>query len=75
MIEVKINGNLEKLSPGTTVSAVLEAKKVRPEIVAVEVNGELVPKGNYAALALKPGDQMEFLHYMAGGTTLRPTCG
>jgi sulfur carrier protein len=70
MIEVKINGNLEKLSPGTTVSAVLEAKQVRPEIVAVEVNGELVPKGHYMTLALKPGDQMEFLHYMAGGAAL-----
>ena len=68
MIEVQINGIKEKFEPGTTVAAVLETKSVRPEMVAVEVNGELVQKGEYTRLTLKPGDQMEFLHYMAGGS-------
>lgn len=67
MIEVQINGAKEQVEPGTTVSGVLAAKAVRPEMVAVEINGELVPKGKYATLALQAGDAMEFLHYMAGG--------
>lgn len=67
MIEVQINGTKEQVEPGTTVSGVLVAKEVRPEMVAVEINGELVPKGKYETLALQTGDVMEFLHYMAGG--------
>ena len=67
MIEVRINGITEQLKPGTTVAALLEDKKVRPEMVAVEINGELVQKGRYATLELRAGDVMEFLHYMAGG--------
>ncbi len=67
MIDVKINGVKEKIEPDTTVAELLKAKDVRPEMVAVEVNGELVPKGQYEELSLGAGDQMEFLHYMAGG--------
>ena len=67
MIEVQINGVKEQLEPDTTVSVVLESKQVRPEMVAVEINGELVQKGKYPTLTLQSGDVMEFLHYMAGG--------
>lgn len=68
MIEVQINGVKETIADGTTVASILEEKSVRPEMVAVEINGELVPKGQYPTLALQPGDRMEFLHYMAGGS-------
>ncbi len=67
MIDVQINGENEKIEAATTVAQVLEAKNVRPEMVAVEINGELVPKGKYGELELGTGDKMEFLHYMAGG--------
>ena len=67
MIDVKINGTIETIEPSTTIAEVLESKDVRPEMVAVEINGELVPKGQYEKLPLAAGDKMEFLHYMAGG--------
>ncbi len=67
MIDVKINGTKEEIEPDTTIAELLKAKEVRPEMVAVEINGELVPKGQYEKLSLGAGDKMEFLHYMAGG--------
>ncbi len=67
MIEVQINGITEEIESGTTVASILERKEVRHEMVAVEVNGELVQKGKYPTLTLEAGDEMEFLHYMAGG--------
>ncbi len=67
MIEVQINGVREEIESGTTVALILENKEVRQEMVAVEINGELVQKGEYPTLTLKAGDEMEFLHYMAGG--------
>ena len=66
-IEVQINGVRESVVSGTTVASILETKSVRQEMVAVEINGELIQKGKYSTLALRSGDEMEFLHYMAGG--------
>ena len=67
MIEIKINGKNETVAPGTTVADILQARDVRPEMVAVEVNGELIPKNEYQKIEFAVGDQMEFLYYMAGG--------
>lgn len=67
LIEVQINGEKTKIAVGTTVATILKNKDVRPEMVAVEVNGELLPKGAYNSYVLEAGDQMEFLFYMAGG--------
>lgn len=66
-IEIMINGQKESIADGTTVEDILKAKDVRPEMVAVEINGELIQKGEYPNYALSTGDQMEFLYYMAGG--------
>jgi len=66
-IDVTINGEKKSLADGTTIEDVLEAKDVRPEMVAVELNGDLVQKGDYPSRILIKGDQMEFLFYMAGG--------
>lgn len=66
-IRVTINGEEEEIAKGLTVAEVLEAKKVRPELVAVELNGEMVDKERYGSIVLKNSDSLEFLHYMAGG--------
>lgn len=70
LIEVQINGTKEKITAGTSVTNLLQAKEVRPEMVAVEINGELLPKSKYDSYILEAGDQMEFLFYMAGGELL-----
>ena len=67
-IEVQINGVKENIVSGTTVASVLQSRSLRQEMVAVEINGELIQKGKYPTLTLQPGDEMEFLHYMAGGS-------
>lgn len=66
-VDVKINGDKESLADGTTIEDILKARDVRPEMVAVEVNGELIQKGEYPSRILIKGDQMDFLFYMAGG--------
>ena len=66
-VSVTINGAVESLGKGSTVLDVLNAKKARPEMMAVEINGELLRKDDYGVTALSDGDRMEFLPYMAGG--------
>lgn len=66
-IEVVINGKKEEIEEGSTIAQILKGRNIRPEMVAVEVNGEVVERDLYGTLELKQGDQMEFLFYMAGG--------
>lgn len=68
MIEVKINGKEETVEKGSTILSILQTKDVRPEMVAVELNGDLLSKEAYGEQPLAQGDIVEFLHYMAGGS-------
>jgi thiamine biosynthesis protein ThiS len=52
---------------GTTVSGLLSKWKIKPELVTVEVNEEILQKLDYEAAALKEGDKINFVFYMGGG--------
>ena len=67
MIEVFINGEKEMIKDGMSMLEVLVERAVEPQMVAVEVNGELVDRENYESLAISSGDRIEYLFYMAGG--------
>jgi len=66
-VQITLNGKNEQIEEGTTVSEVLKTKNVRPEIVAVEINGEIIDRDEYETMQLRRGDEMDYLHYMAGG--------
>jgi thiamine biosynthesis protein ThiS len=65
---VTINGEKQLIAEGTTVATILKERNQRPEIMAVEINGELLPKRKYEVQTLNNGDEMEFLPYMSGGS-------
>ncbi len=70
-MEVIINGKKEQVNDGSTVANILEKRNVRKEMVAVELNGEVVHRDQYESLVLKDSDKVEFLFYMAGGAEKR----
>lgn len=49
------------------VAGLLREKNHRPELVAVEVNGEIIARESYGAYQLKEGDVVEILTFMGGG--------
>lgn len=65
-MQVKINGKIEEFL-GETVLDLLKAKKIEPQMVAVEVNDSMVDREHLGATQLKEGDRLEFLFYMGGG--------
>lgn len=65
-MQVKINGKAEEVSEGTVLD-LLKAKKIEPQMVAVEVNDAMVERERLASTRLKDGDRLEFLFYMGGG--------
>ena len=65
-MQVKINGKSEEVRSGTLLD-LLKAKKIEPQMVAVEVNDKMLERGHLATTHLNEGDQVEFLFYMGGG--------
>jgi sulfur carrier protein len=65
-MQVKINGKPEEISGGTVLD-LLQAKKIEPQMVAVEVNDTVLDRNHLATTSLSDGDRVEFLFYMGGG--------
>ncbi|QIL19941.1 sulfur carrier protein ThiS [Thermomonas sp. HDW16] len=66
-LHVQLNGETRRLEPGATITALLEAERLAERRVAVEVNGEIVPRGRHAEHALRDGDKIEIVHALGGG--------
>jgi len=65
-MQVKINGKTEDIAGGTVLD-LLQAKKIEPQMVAVEVNDTVLDRNRLATTSLTDGDRVEFLFYMGGG--------
>ena len=63
---VNING-AEVAAAGQSVAEYLAAAGYDPQRVAVERNGEIVPKARYGETILAEGDQMEVVRFVGGG--------
>ncbi len=66
-IKVTINGKEETIEDNMTAAKLLDTKKVRPEVVTVELNDEIIHREKYDSVKIKQNDKIEFLYYMGGG--------
>ncbi|MDO8302585.1 MAG: sulfur carrier protein ThiS [Sedimentisphaerales bacterium] len=67
-MKLVVNGNEVNLNDNLNVSQLLVEHKVKmPEMVSVELNGEILDRGSFASTLLKDGDKIEFLYFMGGG--------
>lgn len=67
MSELKINGESRQFPLPLTVAALLEQLGYAGKRIAVERNGEIVPKSRHAATQLLAGDQLEIVVAVGGG--------
>jgi cysteine synthase A len=65
-IRIVLNGKKEE-AQGSTVGDLLREKKVRFEVVTVELNDKIINRSAYDSTSLKDGDRLEFVYYMGGG--------
>ena len=49
------------------LSSYLEENKINPQRIAVELNGEILPKSKYGDTVLKDGDIVEIVNFVGGG--------
>jgi sulfur carrier protein len=67
MIHVSLNGEPAALEPGLTVLALLEQRGLSGKRLAVERNGEIVPRAHHADTVLVDGDALEIVVAVGGG--------
>ncbi len=63
-----VNGQQVDGKEGLTVTELLAEQNVKiPEMVSVEVNGQILKRHEFEDKTLSEGDKVEFLYFIGGG--------
>lgn len=66
-MEVIVNGNQQRINPASSLQDLLESLKVTQGRIAVELNGEIIPKSTFEQQRLNDGDKIEIVQAIGGG--------
>lgn len=66
-MSVEVNGTSIDLAPGTTLQALIEARAGTTRGSAVVVDGEVVPRAEWAGHELHDGARVELITAVQGG--------
>jgi sulfur carrier protein len=67
MISLQINGKEVELEHPTPLLDYLEKLGVNARTVAVEHNGEIIPRTSFTRVTLREGDRVEIVRMVGGG--------
>ncbi len=68
-MKLVINGDEVTSKDGLSVNELLVEQEVKmPEMVSVEINGQILKRGEFETTVLSEGDKIEFLYFMGGGS-------
>ena len=66
-LSLTVNGEPRRFTAGASIADLVRSLELDPLKVAVERNGEIVPRSTLAAVALADGDVLEIVHFVGGG--------
>lgn len=66
MLSLVVNGEPRRAAPGS-IADLVRSLELEPTKVAVERNGEIVPRSTLADVAIAEGDVLEIVHFVGGG--------
>jgi len=67
MIQVTVNGAAQRFEQPLAVSALIERMSLAGKKIAVEKNGEIVPRGLHRQTLVENGDRLEIVVAVGGG--------
>jgi sulfur carrier protein len=67
MLALQINGAARQFPAPLTVAGLIDQLGYTGKRIAIERNGEIVPKSQHAATALADGDRLEIVVAVGGG--------
>lgn len=65
-MKIKLNGK-EKLVEEKLLSKLLEELNIKPNTIAIEINGTILSKEDISSHQLNDGDKVELIRFMGGG--------
>ncbi|NWK77113.1 sulfur carrier protein ThiS [Aquitalea sp. LB_tupeE] len=66
-MQLRINGEMKTFARLATVAELVQALQIGDKRIAVELNGEIVPRSQHAVMALADGDELEIVVAVGGG--------
>lgn len=70
VLRLVVNGQprtVDGLGSPAPLASVLERLELRPDRIAVELNGEIAPRTQWATLTVADQDRIEVVHFVGGG--------
>lgn len=67
MVTIFLNGERREVGDVPTVAKLLEELGLRPELLAVERNRDIIPREAYGETVLQEGDAIEIVTFVGGG--------
>lgn len=67
MIELTVNGNIQRFNGPLKVAELLERMELKGKRIALERNGEIVPRSRFGDELLADGDRLEIVVAVGGG--------
>ena len=67
MIQVIVNGATKRFEAQLDIASLLENLRMQGKKVAVERNGEIVPRSAHGATLVRDGDRLEIVVAVGGG--------
>ena len=64
--EIEVNGESRRLQLGSSVNDLVRSLGRDPRTVAVEHNGEILPRARYSTTVPEGGDRLEIVHFVQG---------
>jgi sulfur carrier protein len=68
-MKIKINGEVQDVPDGLTVSALLEHLAMPAARVAVERNLIILPRAQWSEIQVAANDSYEIVHFVGGGSS------
>ena len=66
-MDIQLNGEPRQTATDITIARLLADEGLAERRVAVEVNGEIIPRSRHGEHRLKAGDAVEVVHALGGG--------
>jgi thiamine biosynthesis protein ThiS len=66
-LAIRLNGQDTEVPAGTTLAALVSALGKNPQAVAIERNGDIVPRARFTDVTVEAGDALEVVMFVQGG--------
>ena len=66
-ISIIVNGESRRIPHGSSIADLARLLELNPAKVAVERNGDIVPRSTLEGVGLAQGDKLEIVHFVGGG--------